>query len=191
MTKIVAVAASGRRAGNSEMLLEAALDVLRARGCDVDIVAPSRISVTPCQACGGCTKTGRCVIEDAAQGLFVKFAGADHIIVATPIYFGSIPGTFKVLIDRFQCYWERTFRLGEPVPGPRRRGMVLITSGQDVPKHAEHVRSIVANWMACLNMTCTEVCHFPGLEEVDDVAERPEYLNEARAAALRMLDGEG
>jgi len=189
MTEIMVVAASGRRGGNSEAVLDAALDVLRERDCSIGIVAPSQMIITPCRACGGCEKTGVCVISDPAEDLFDYFARADHIIVATPVYFGSVPGAFKVLIDRFQCYWERTFRLGEPWPDQRRRGMLLVVSGQDKPKHKEQVRNVIANWMACLNMTCTEVCHFPNLDARGDIAKHPEYLEEARAAATRMLDG--
>jgi len=188
MTTVLAVAGSARRGGNTDMLLEGALDVMRGRGAAVETIVPRRLDITPCRSCGGCDATGVCVIKDVMQDLYVRFSEADHVVVAAPVYFTSVPGHVKVLIDRFQCFWVRTFRLGEP-PQPRRRGMFLCAGGMASERFFTCSRSVVGSWMASLNMRCAVSRFFPGVDAEDGVRRRPEYLDEVRAAAEELLAG--
>jgi len=150
MKTILAIAASARRKGNSDTLLERALEPMRQAGCSVQIIIPRELSITPCRACNGCWQTGRCVVQDEMQHLYAKFCQADHVVVASPIYFTSLPGHFKILIDRFQCFWVRTFRLGEP-PQPRRTGMFLCVGAMDRDRYFKGCLTTVKTWMAVLN----------------------------------------
>jgi multimeric flavodoxin WrbA len=188
MSRVLAIAGSARRGGNSDSLLEAALDVLRARGAEVRTIIPRELHVEPCRSCGGCQETGVCVISDALRDMYHEFAEADHIVVGSPVYFTSLPGHLKVLIDRFQCLWVRTFRLADP-PQPRRRGMFLCIGAMRRQKFYACSRSVVAAWMACLNMECAVSRFFPGLDAPHDQSKFPDYLEEARKAAEELLGG--
>jgi multimeric flavodoxin WrbA len=57
---------------------------------------------------------------------------ADALIVATPVYFASVPSTLKALYDRCQPYWARRYVLGEP-PREQKRpaGLLLVGGGGD------------------------------------------------------------
>jgi len=178
MKTILAIAASARRKGNSDTLLERALEPMRQAGCSVQIIIPRELSITPCRACNGCWQTGRCVVQDEMQHLYVKFCQADHVVVASPIYFTSLPGHFKVLIDRFQCFWVRTFRLGKP-PQPRRTGMFLCVGAMDRDRYFKGCLTSVKTWMAVLNMQCVVSRFYPGLDEKDAALAREDYLLDA------------
>ncbi|MHC4592795.1 MAG: flavodoxin family protein [Planctomycetota bacterium] len=189
MTDVLAIAASARRGGNSDAVLETALDVMRERGANVETIYPRKLSITPCRSCNGCWETGRCVVKDEMQELYIRFCEVDHIVVASPLYFTSLPGHFKVLIDRFQCFWVQTFRLGEP-PEPRRTGMFLCVSALRRKRYFDYTLTIVKSWMASLNMACPVARLYPGVDERTDlVTNHPEYLDDARAAALELLEG--
>lgn len=187
MSKILAVAGSARRGGNSDRILEAALDVMRDRGAEVETVIPRELDVTPCRSCWGCWETGACVVRDAMQDIYVRFSEVDHIVVGSPVYFTSVPGHLKLLIDRFQCFWVRTFRLGEP-PEPRRQGMFLSVGAMDRDQFYKCSRQVITSWFACLNMKCTLSRFFPGLDDKDDIDAHPDYLDRARQAAERFMD---
>jgi len=183
MTDILAVAGSARRGGNSDAVLQAALEALGERGAQVQTVVPSRLSITPCRACKGCWETGRCVVKD----LYVRFGEADHVVVASPLYFTSLPGHLKVLIDRFQCFWVSTHRLGRP-PQPRRTGMFLCVSAMDRGRYFNCALTVVKTWMASLNMGCAVSRLYPGVDDKDDLrTKHAEYLDDARGAALELL----
>ncbi len=191
MTDVLAVAGSSRRGGNSDAVLDAALEVMRERGAAVQTIVPSRLSITPCRAGRGCWETGRCVVHDDMQGLYVRFSEADHVVVASPLYFTSLPGHLKVLIDRFQCFWARTALLGEPQE-PRRRGMFLCVAAMDRERYYQGALTIVKSWMMTLNMACAVSRFYPGVDEKGDVeAKHPECLEDARRAAEELLAGGG
>lgn len=188
MTEVMAVAASARRGGNSDAVLESALAVFRERGAQVETIVPRDLAVSPCLSCGGCWDTGQCVQQDVMQELYVRFSEVDHVVVASPIYFTSLPGHFKVLIDRFQCFWVRSCRLGRP-PQPRRTGMFLCVGAMDRERYYRGALSIVKTWMWTLNMGCPVSRFYPGLDAKDDIRKHPEYLEDARRAALRLVAG--
>jgi multimeric flavodoxin WrbA len=188
MTSVLAIAGSARRRGNSDALLAAACDVFRERGAQVETIVPRRLQLTPCSSCGGCWETGRCVVQDDMQEIYPRLEGADHIVVASPVYFTALPGHLKLLVDRCQCYWVRTFRLKDP-PQPRRSGMFLCAGVQDRQSFFQGCLTTVKSWLTCLNVSCDVSRFFPGLEGRDAVrTQRPGYLEEARAAARELLD---
>jgi len=189
MTDILAVAASARRGGNSDAVLESALEALRERGASIHMIVPAELAISPCRACNGCWETGECVVQDEMQGLYPRFSEADHLVVASPLYFTSLPGHFKVLIDRFQCFWVRTYRLGK-APQPRRTGMFLCVSAMDKERYFNCALTTVRSWMASLNMGCPVSCFYAGLDERDAAKTRhPECLEDARRAAAELLAG--
>jgi multimeric flavodoxin WrbA len=187
--KILAIRGSARRGGNSDTILDAALEVWRAAACRVETLVARELDITPCLSCGGCWNTGRCVVGDAMQDLYPKFMDCDHIVVASPVYFTSLPGHLKVLIDRFQPYWVRAFRL-DGAPKRRRTGMFLCIGAMDRDKFFQASRTIVASWMITLNMKCAVARFFTGLDARDDIDGRPDYLEQARAVARELL-GQG
>ena len=53
-----------------------------------------------CNACYACKKTGVCVQQDDVFEILQEMAAADVIVLATPVYFYSMAGQVKTLIDR-------------------------------------------------------------------------------------------
>ncbi len=187
MTQILAVAASARRGGNSDTLLEAALEVCRQKGAEVEKVIPRELSISPCMSCNACFETGACVQHDAMKDLYPRFCTVDHIVVASPIYFTSLPGHFKVLIDRFQCFWARSYLL-EDRPEPRRRGMFLCVGAMDRERYYRSCLTTVKTWLSVLNVGCSLARFFPGLDDRGDAKAHPEYLRAAREMAVQLLE---
>ena len=59
----------------------------------------------PCQECENIRKDGKCKIEDDMQKLYPEIENADLVVVASPVFFGSVSAQIKMMIDRFQCQW--------------------------------------------------------------------------------------
>jgi len=188
MTDVLAIAGSARRRGNSDAVLEAALEVFKERGASVRTIVPRKLTINPCFSCNGCWETGRCVVQDAMQDLYPLFLEADHVVAVSPIYFTSLPGHFKVMIDRFQCLWVRTYRLGRP-PEPRRTGMFLAVGAMDRERYFRCTETIVKTWLSTLNMGCPVSRFYGGVDERGDIGAHPDYLEDARQAAAELLDG--
>jgi len=98
--KIVGILGSERKGGNTEVLLDVALEEAQKNGVLTDKVPLRDKSIAPCDGCLGCVKTGKCVIEDDAQEIYEKMLESEGIIWATPVYFWSMSGQTKTLMDR-------------------------------------------------------------------------------------------
>ncbi|HFQ81082.1 MAG TPA: flavodoxin family protein [Desulfobacterales bacterium] len=107
MATVLALNGSPRRGGNTEVLLREVAEGVRQAGGEIEIIGLSSLTMSPCIACGGCTKTGKCVINDDMQGLYDKVQAAKQIIIASPIYFYALSAQTKIFIDRLQAMWSR------------------------------------------------------------------------------------
>jgi multimeric flavodoxin WrbA len=84
---VLALSAGPREGGSSERLLDAALGGARAAGARTETVRCAALDVEGCRSCGGCDRTGRCVVGDDMPALSEGLLKADHVVFASPIFF--------------------------------------------------------------------------------------------------------
>jgi multimeric flavodoxin WrbA len=99
--RILGISCSPRKSGNTEILLEESLSGAQQEGAETELFSVSGKDLKPCDGCWACTRTGKCHIDDDMQSLHDKMVAADGIIFGTPVYFYSMTGQAKILIDRF------------------------------------------------------------------------------------------
>ena len=101
--RVLGISGSPRRGGNTDILVNSALEVLAAEGLQTEFLSLADRPIKPCGGCRGCFagETMRCVQEDPAfDGILDKFAEADGILIGSPIYFGSATPQIMALLDR-------------------------------------------------------------------------------------------
>ncbi len=130
--RVLAIAGSPRRGGNSDALLDACAAGAHGSGAEVDTLVVSSAGIKPCTGCNECSKDGECIIRDGMQDVYARIDAADAIVVATPIFFASVPATLKALYDRCQPYWARRYVLKRPIEH-RRPGALLVVGGGGDP----------------------------------------------------------
>ena len=119
---------SPRKKGNTEILTEALLEGVRQEGGVPEIIRLCDLKIAPCISCGGCDKTGKCVVEDDMTPLYDKIIATNKIILSSPIFFYGITAQAKAFIDRTQALWNRKRLLqekGEWVENPDRKGFFI------------------------------------------------------------------
>ena len=97
--KILGLSCSPRKGGNTVILLEEALSGAQQEGAETELFSVSGKDIRPCDGCYAC-RTGKCHIKDDMQPLYDKMVEADGIIFGTPIYYYSMTGQAKIIIDR-------------------------------------------------------------------------------------------
>ena len=102
---------SPRKGGNTEILAGQVVVGMKDTGMDVEIIRLTDYRISPCLACGGCEKTGCCVIQDDMQKLYPIIDGADRLVLVSPIYFYGVTALLKAFIDRGQAQWSRKYLL--------------------------------------------------------------------------------
>ncbi|MHC4179872.1 MAG: flavodoxin family protein [Planctomycetota bacterium] len=101
--KVLGISGSPRPGGNTDLIVQTALDVLAAEGMETEFLSLADRPIKPCIGCGGCAtaKEVRCVQEDPAfEGMVERFIEADAVLVGSPVYFGSATPQTMALLDR-------------------------------------------------------------------------------------------
>ena len=127
--KVLGIMGSPRRQSNTDILLDKALEGASEAGADVEKVLVSKLKVSPCLEIYACFRDGNCTIKDDMQALYGKLLEADHIVLASPIFFYGVTGQAKAVIDRCQALWARRQVLGMGKDDKRLRRGVFISIG--------------------------------------------------------------
>jgi multimeric flavodoxin WrbA len=94
---------------------------LRAEGWLTDEVMLNDLEVRHCLGCRSCwSKTpGRCVQEDDMTGILAKYRDLDLTVLATPLYFYTLPGKVKDFVDRhLPLYFNQFLKATGRPPDP-------------------------------------------------------------------------
>jgi multimeric flavodoxin WrbA len=112
---VVGISGSPRKAGNTEFLLGEALAVAKERGFETERLNCSELRVDFCTDCGDCSKGRPCPKEDDAAQILEALQRADGIIVASPVYFGSVTAQLKAVFDRTIPLRRQGFKLKDKI----------------------------------------------------------------------------
>ena len=113
--KILAISASPRRGGNSDVLCDEFLKGAAENGHETRKIRLAEKNIAPCAACYGCAETHVCVRRDDMAEVLAALKAADGIVLASPVYFYSVCASMKTMIDRcladYRAIKDKTFYL--------------------------------------------------------------------------------
>ena len=98
--KILVLSGSFRKHGNSDLLCDEFVRGATESGNDVEKIFINDRKINFCRGCGVCNTTHKCVQKDDMEEILNKMVAADVIVMATPVYFYTMNGQMKTLIDR-------------------------------------------------------------------------------------------
>jgi multimeric flavodoxin WrbA len=98
--KVVGVSCSLRRGSNTKILVELALGAAKEAGAETELLDMRGKKIAPCHGCLACRESGKCRINDDMQEWSQKIEEAQAIIFGTPVFFFSLAGSAKMLMDR-------------------------------------------------------------------------------------------
>lgn len=185
--KVVGISASPRRSGNSEILMDRALEGAASAGADVEKITLNELSFKPCQECGGCDKSGICIIHDDMEHIYKELDKADAVILSSPIFFESLSAQAKMMIDRFQCAWISKYVLKNISRARKRKGIFISVAGSAGKLHFINASSIVKAFFATLDIEYAGELFCGKLEKIDDVYRDEKILNQAYALGANLV----
>ncbi len=100
MKKVLILSGSPRKNGNSDTLCDAFQKGAQEAGHLVEKIRLSEQKINYCLGCGVCNQTHQCIQKDDMKEILNKMIDADVIVMATPVYFYTMDGQMKTLIDR-------------------------------------------------------------------------------------------
>jgi len=123
--QILIIDGSVRAHGNTSYLVNRLVG--KFNHCIGTHVHMSNSTISPCKHCGGCKKSGVCVIDDDMRILYERFLTSDYVVLASPVIFGNVSGNFLNVFSRLQCFFKEYKVL--PKVGKEKKGAVILTAG--------------------------------------------------------------
>ncbi|MCK9567008.1 MAG: flavodoxin family protein [Methanothrix sp.] len=105
--RVLAVLASPRKGGNTEILVDEMLKGAVLKGHVAEKLRLYDYEILPCLDCRGCKREQSgytCALSDGMGEIYVRLEGADLIIFGTPIYWYGPTAKMKLFIDRLRPY---------------------------------------------------------------------------------------
>ena len=101
--KVIAFNGSGRKDGNTAILLNAVLEEISKEGIETELIQLAGKAPQGCIACYKCfeNKDQKCAVtKDRLNEYLAKIIEADGILFGSPVYFADATAGIKALIER-------------------------------------------------------------------------------------------
>jgi len=182
---ILAICGSLREESNTNKIVRR---VVKAAGCENEIVDLGKMDIKPCNGCLMCTMNeGQCVIEDDMQKVYDKLIKADAVVFGAPTYFMDISGAAKDFIDRSMAIFYRGIGpdaelevLGKRPLAGRPAVAVTTVAGSGHERAIETLRIFFQ--INKMNLV-SELAEPVGMNDVDDM---PEVMSRAEEAGKKL-----
>ena len=187
--KVLGIAGSPRRGGNTDLLLAEVMRGAASRGAEVKTIILNSLKITPCQHCDGCLETGKCKVKDDMQMVYAELEEADRIVLASPIHFMGVTAQTKAMIDRCQALWVRKYILKQPPLKNRRerKGLFISVGGTNLTNLFQPAIATVKSLFRTLDITCAGELVFPGVDEKGAITKNPDALKQAFLAGQKLV----
>lgn len=101
MIKIVVINGSPRKNGATAKLLNKMIERLMSmQDVEIEYIHISDHSLESCSGCMSCYRTSVCCLKDNVENINKKISEAHGLIIGSPTYSSSMPGSLKTFIDR-------------------------------------------------------------------------------------------
>ena len=144
MKKILVIKTSLRFNSNSDILADEFAKGAKDAGNDVEVISLKDKKIAFCIGCMTCQNTKKCIFNDDANEITDKMCEADVIVWATPVYYYSISGQMKTLIDRANSLYVRDRKFKEVY--------LLVTAAEDEPYTPKGAIKAVQGWVDCFDL---------------------------------------
>jgi multimeric flavodoxin WrbA len=125
--KVVAIVGSPRPKGNTNYLVDQALQEISNHGIETEKIMLSQYRINGCLGHENCSSFAACQQKDDAPAILEKFSTADGIILATPVYYYNMTAQMKTFIDR--NYFLYTHGIGLKA---RCAGVIVVAGGSAI-----------------------------------------------------------
>ncbi len=177
--KIVAIVGSPRLDGNTNYLVDQALDEAKKRGIDTEKIILNRLRMGPCQAHEECTSAPSCLLKDDGDKVINSFVSADGIILASPVYFEDVSAQMKIFIDR-----NRFLRRHSMKPKAKSVGLIAVATSSGTDETIATFQRFLAS---VIDLSSDKVLSMAGYAKAaGQIKDNELAVNQARELGAKM-----
>ena len=163
---VLIISSSPRKGGNSETLAEAFANGAQDAGNHVETIRLREKQIGFCKGCLACQKLGHCVVKDDAVEIAAKMHDADVLVFATPVYYYSVSGQLKTMLDRSNPLFDSDYAFTKVY--------LLAAATENEPETVEGAVKAVQGWVDCFERCELAGTVFAGgVTDVGEIAGHP------------------
>lgn len=187
--EIVCVLGSPRPKGNSTTIAKRFCEKAEELGATVRAYTLNELDYKGCQGCMSCKeRTDRCVLKDDLTEILNGIMEKDMLVLATPVYFGSVSGQVKTFIDRTFSFMVPDFRTN---PNPSRLApgkKAVFISAQGGPEDMfTDIQTRYENYFKRYGFAESHFIRGCGIRELGDIEDRDDLLEQAEKMAGELV----
>lgn len=135
---------SSRPGGDTEALI----DALAGRLAGEVRTYSCHNRIGPCVDCRACWSAPGCSMDDEMQAVYPYLAACNTVVLASPIWFGSLSGPLLNIASRLQTLFAAKYFRGEPALPRTKNGVILLAGAQaGTEKHALQTATTILKLM--------------------------------------------
>ena len=164
--KVLILSSSPRKGGNSETMAAAFAKGAEEVGNRVETVYLREKQYGFCKGCFACLKLGHCVIKDDAVEIADKMHDADVLEFVTPVYYYSVSGQLKTMLDRANPLFDTDYAFT--------KAYLLAAAAENTPETFAGTEKAVQGWVNCFPRCALAGTVFAGgVNGVGEIAGHP------------------
>lgn len=156
--KVLVLFGSARQNGFTRKMLNYFLSFIEGEIVIIDSYKEK--NVHPCIDCRYCWYKRGCSIKDRMEDIYEMIETFDTIIIASPMYFHSIPGPLKTIIDRLQVYWACHMRKDKNEVKRKQGAIIFVGGAKFFLKQFDAGKQLGLSLLDDLNCNCQGIITF-------------------------------
>ena len=193
MKKMLGIAGSPRKGGNSDVLMKRILKGARDEGIATEEIQLRDYQFQPCNGCERCHKDKRCTgLQDGMQLIYPKIRESGGMVVISPIYSYNMTALMKAFIERLYSFYdfsdERPGNWSSQLANQGRKAMIAVVGEQNTRKEGgmDLTLETIRRNIEALGYEVTDELPVLGIFHKGRVREYPQVLEQAEALGRRL-----
>ena len=179
--KLLAIVGSPRLEGNTNYLVDEALEEAAKMGAQTEKLILSQYEVSPCLGHDDCASFDSCQQKDDAGWILDKFCEADEVILATPVYYFNVSAQMKTFIDRNYFLYEHGRK-----SKARAVGIIVVAGSEGIEDTLHTLKRFIDDSFDVGEDSKFIVCGYAS--RVGDAKKNPSLKEEARNLGRQMVE---
>jgi multimeric flavodoxin WrbA len=183
--KVLGIMGSPRTGGNTDLLLDEALQGATDAGAEVEKIKVIDLKIEPCREIYACLTDGKCPIKDDMAGIYDKLVEADVVMIATPIFFYTVSAQILDLISRCQALWSRRYVLNREMP--TKKGVFIAVGATKGARLFDGPKLTARYFFKAIFADYTDELLVRGVDKRGEIKDHPAALAEAYTLGKKIV----
>ncbi|MEZ0328388.1 MAG: flavodoxin family protein [Dissulfuribacterales bacterium] len=190
-SSILALMGSPMPGGNTDILIDTLITHAQKQGATTVTLRLYSMNFRGCIECGGCDKTGICILQDDFTPVYERLLEADYVVAASPMFFYNISSAMQAAVERSQALWMAKYRLNGIIKRQKPGQGVFIGVGATKGKLLfEGAQRVMKYFFDAIDLRFAGSLLYRGIDAKGEIKGHETAMNDVTRLAEAMARGE-